>query len=643
MKKHIIKFDYKYLFYLVLLLFIAASSGCKPGGGGGVGSPIVEISGGEIPHDQELIIDESSISVDRITDKSCRIYWKTNVPASSCVEYGQSMNYDKTTIEDKNMVLEHYVELYSLLPHTRFYFKVISSDAFKHLAQSRKEIYFDTFDQNFAPSAVTLNAAENITSNSMSLSWSQSYDDDFSRYELYRDTTSAVSFMSSKISTITTKMQTAYDDSNLNPNTVYYYILYVIDTAELTTPSNVVSGTTSVQYNALTKINLKEPVKKTTDSMVLTWDRCNEADFASYRIYRGAKPGVDTLNTLEIEINDPNTTSVEISNLTEDTTYYFKLYLKNKGTVFTASDEAAFKTCRNGELKKIVSGVYYGNDIKIANNKAYISAYDALYIMDLSTYAVTSMDIYGQNDRIRFAEGASAPSNKLYIVNRTVKEIIVFNTATDSIEKRLPAGGSPVDVAVDESGGYYYTVDFHEGRLNKYYLSTGSAAASKYLGPQLTSVIKGLNNTDLFVSKQLTVSTSEVYMIPSTLGGITATAVAGDQPVYLYMDRGGQTVYCANYKSKSVTRINALTGAVLDSFDTGTEPHSIVQTANGKYTFVANFGGASVTMYENASGGVKETFADGKMPRALELSSDGRELFVIDYEDHAVNIYAIRK
>lgn len=628
---------------LAFCLFIAASSGCRPGGGGGVGSPIVEIDGGSIPHDQELIIDEKSIKADRITDKSCRIYWKTNVPATSCVEYGQSANYDKTTAEDKNLTLEHYVELYSLIPRTRYYFKVVSSDAFKHLAQSIKEIYFDTYDQNFPPAAVTLNAPANITANSMSLSWSQSYENDFLRYELYRDTTSAVSFMSTKAATITTKMQTVYDDVKLNPNTVYYYILYAIDTAELTTPSNIVSGTTSVQYNSLTKINFKEPQKRTTDSLTLTWDRCNEPDFASYRIYRGAKTGVDTLATLEAEITDPNTTSVEISGLSENTTYYFRLYLKNKGTVFTASDEAAFRTCKNGEFKKSVGGVYYGNDIKISNGKAYISAYNSLYILDIYTHALSSIDIFGQNDRIRFAEGASASSNRLYIVNRTAKEIVVFNTANDFVERRLPAGNSPVDAAVDEAGGYYYTVDFHEGRLHKFNLSTGLEAASKYLGPQLTSVVKGLNNTDIFVSKQLAISTSEVYMLPATLAGVTATAVADEQPVYLYMDRGGQTVYCANYKSKSVTRINAMTGAVIGSFETGAEPHSIVQTAGGKYTFVANFGGSSVTMYDNASGTVTETFADGKMPRAIELSPDGRELFVVDYENHCVNIYAIRK
>ncbi len=630
-------------YILIFFLIFLFCGGCRPGGGGGVGSPVISIDGGAIPHYQELIIDEKSIIVDRITDKSCRIYWKTNVPATSCVEYGRSVNYDKTTAEDKNMVLEHFVELYSLQPRTRHYFRVISSDAFNHLAQSVKELYFDTGDQNFPPSAVTLNEAASITSRSLSLSWSQSYDDDFLRYELYRDTTASVSFMSPKITTITAKMQTAFNDTNLTPNTVYYYILYVLDTAELAAASNVICATTSVEYNALTKINFKTPVSVTTDSMTLTWERCNEADFASYRIYRSDKPGVDTLSTLEVEITDSSSTSVEIKNLTENTNYYFKIYLKNKGTVFTASDEALFRTCKNGELKKTINGVYYGNDIKVAGNKAYVSAYDSLYVIDLLTHAVSSLDIYGQNDRLRFAESSAVSQNpKLYIVNRSLKEIIVFDTSIDAIVKRLPAGSSPVDTAVDETGGVYYTIDFHEGRVNKFDLTTGDALVSKYIAPMLTSIVKGTNNSDVFISRQLVDSTGEVFLMPSSLASIKMKAVTGKQPVYLYMDRGGQAVYCANYRDKSVTRIDAA-GNVMGSFATGSMPHSITQTRDGKYTFIANFESGDITMFDNAQNSVSETFANGKTPRAIDISADGRELYVIDYESHSLNIYAIKK
>lgn len=631
----------KKYFVLFAILFVFAATGCRPGGGGGAGEFVSTVPVGSNPTMQELIIDETQITVSQLTDKSCLIKWKTNVPATSCVEYGQSMKYDRTTAEDKNLVLEHSIELYGLIPHTRYYFRVISSDVYKHFAQSRKEIYFETYEQNFAPAAVTLSAPTDITAGSMKLSWTQSFDDDFSRYQLYRDTTSAVTYNSTKVTEISAKQLTEYEDKNLNPNTLYYYVLYTFDTAELATASNVVSGTTSVLYNTLARINFNDPPEyRTTDSMKLTWKACAESDFASYRIYWSSKPGVDTLSSLEVEITDRSSTAVELKNLAENTTYYFRLYLKNKGNVFTASDEAAFRTYKNGECWKTVKGIYYGNDMKASRNKLYVAAYDTLYRLDpANQYSIAyTTQIPGQNARIR----KNYDDTRLYIVNTTYKEIVVYDTVNDVILGRLPAGTSPTDVAVSIYNDYYFVPDFYEGTLNKYRLSDGYLEGTKYLGAFLTSAVAGRNNNDIFVSK-FTSSSNEVVVVSPTSLNVKTTVNVATEPVYLYMDPGALYVYCSNYKSKNVSRINSLSGSFADSFEVGLNPSGIVQAPSGAYTFVANFGAANISMYSNAQNQVVETIADGITPKSLEVSPTSRELLVLDYEGHAVTVYALKK
>lgn len=630
----------KKYFLIITIFFILISSGCtKPGGGGSVGITNVPIEGGATPNAQELVIDETSFKVTKLTDKGCMIYWKTNVPATSCIEYGQSLNYNKTTAEDKNLVIEHNVELYSLLPRTRYYFRAVSSDIYNHLAQSQKEIYFDTFDQNFPPAAVTLSAPKNITYNSMDVSWTQSYESDFYKYVLYRDTTAAVSYMSPKIAEITTKMLTTYNDKNLSPNTTYYYLVHVLDTAELAAASNVVAGTTEILYNTLTKINLNTPAYKTTDSMVLSWNKCAESDFASYRVYFDDKPDVDTLDSMAVEITDANTTSCEIKNLTENKAYYFRLYLLNKGRVFTASDVATFKTYKNGELVKSINGLYYGNDVKTANGKIYVSAYGSLYVLDESTLLLRdTINIEGKNDKIR----KSGDGKTLYIVNTDNKEIVVFDTVSDSVTKRLPAANSPIDVAISQRNDYYFVPDFHEGRLYKYRLNDGALTASKYIGTYPTSAVTGTNNNDVFVSRTGDKSNEVVILSGDTLD-IKSRLTPGTEPVYLFMDYGALNVYCANFKSQMITRINSITETVYDTYETGLQPYSIAQSPDAKYVFSANFGGANVTMYNTQTSKVVEHFSDGKTPRALSVSTSGRELYVLDYENNALNVYAVRK
>ncbi|MCK4295290.1 MAG: fibronectin type III domain-containing protein, partial [Candidatus Marinimicrobia bacterium] len=95
------------------------------------------------------------------------------------------------------------------------------------------------------PTAVTLAEPMNNTSNSIDITWSRNYDNDFAAYQLYYDTTPAVTENSTLVTTITDNNQNSFTVTGLSANTTYYFKVYVMDTAQQTTGSNVVSGTTS--------------------------------------------------------------------------------------------------------------------------------------------------------------------------------------------------------------------------------------------------------------------------------------------------------------------------------------------------------------------------------------------------------------
>ncbi len=95
------------------------------------------------------------------------------------------------------------------------------------------------------PTAVTLADPTDITSNSMVLTWSRSYDADFAAYQLYYDTSPAVTENSTLATTITDNNLNSHTVTGLSANTTYYFRVYVMDSANQTTGSNVVSGTTS--------------------------------------------------------------------------------------------------------------------------------------------------------------------------------------------------------------------------------------------------------------------------------------------------------------------------------------------------------------------------------------------------------------
>ncbi len=94
------------------------------------------------------------------------------------------------------------------------------------------------------PAKVTLSTptAEQITENSITLSWSTNQDPDFARYEVYQSSTSGV--LGTLVTTITNRETTTYKVTNLSPDTAYYFTVRVYDTVDLYADSTQLSVST---------------------------------------------------------------------------------------------------------------------------------------------------------------------------------------------------------------------------------------------------------------------------------------------------------------------------------------------------------------------------------------------------------------
>ncbi|MDP3947645.1 MAG: fibronectin type III domain-containing protein, partial [bacterium] len=108
------------------------------------------------------------------------------------------------------------------------------------------------------PTSTTL-AVAIATSNSVSLSWTLLSDfdfqtPDFDSYQIFRDTNSGVDTNDTPIATITSTSTLIFTDTNLSPNTTFFYKLFVFDKAGLSTESNEVSATT---LSAVSRLGIK--------------------------------------------------------------------------------------------------------------------------------------------------------------------------------------------------------------------------------------------------------------------------------------------------------------------------------------------------------------------------------------------------
>ncbi len=106
---------------------------------------------------------------------------------------------------------------------------------------------FDPDTPNDPPNAVALrpDLINYITNTTIDISWTESGDDDFFLYNVYRSVGSQATTQSTLIGQYVYPFQTSVNDTGLQPNTAYYYSVNTEDKGGLTTASNELALTTA--------------------------------------------------------------------------------------------------------------------------------------------------------------------------------------------------------------------------------------------------------------------------------------------------------------------------------------------------------------------------------------------------------------
>jgi fibronectin type 3 domain-containing protein len=165
---------------------------------------------------------------------------------------------------------------------------------------------------NNPPAAVTL-AAFVVSEGEVELSWSQCTAGDFASYRLFRSSDSMhVTIDSTLLETQTSSTTTTYRDTDRKPATTYYYAVFTADKAGLTSKSNVVKATTSI--NQLPKSVTLFVMQQDSTSVTLAWTRNDDSDFDSYRVYGSVNSSMGTANMIGA-VATQSTTQYTYSNI----------------------------------------------------------------------------------------------------------------------------------------------------------------------------------------------------------------------------------------------------------------------------------------------------------------------------------------
>jgi len=189
------------------------------------------------------------------------------------------------------------------------------------------------------PTPVQIITVEAVSSSEISLTWTESVDDDFGSYRIYRDTDNTPDESPEMlVATVTSRTTLSITDTALDGATWYYYRVFVRNDLGMTSGSNIDSARTLVNQPPNPVVLAGTPINPTT--VQLTWSQNTDDDFASYRIYRSnsAIPEPPLETQMIAFINEQNTSSYD-DYVPASGTYYYIIYVYDRQGETAGSNE----------------------------------------------------------------------------------------------------------------------------------------------------------------------------------------------------------------------------------------------------------------------------------------------------------------
>jgi hypothetical protein len=196
------------------------------------------------------------------------------------------------------------------------------------------------------PTAVTLHAPtvhQPPDPTSATLRWSQSTAADFSAYRIYRSESARVDSTSHLAGAVPLNTTAEFTDSDITEGETYAYRVYVLTTAGLQVGSNAVQASIP-NVRPPEAVVLQTPDAVSTSRIALGWSSSGARDFASYLIFRNLTGAVSSTDSLLATVSNIDLTHYDDVGLTENTNYYYRVIVKDRGDLEARSNEIHART-----------------------------------------------------------------------------------------------------------------------------------------------------------------------------------------------------------------------------------------------------------------------------------------------------------
>lgn len=203
--------------------------------------------------------------------------------------------------------------------------------------------------------------------------------------------------------------------------------------------------------------------------------------------------------------------------------------------------------------------------------------------------------------------GKSLPVGAICVAEYAGNALAIIDTVTWEVVERIPAGQNPASVVM--AAGNLYVGSSGGGEVTVVPVADPSRAARIPVGTQPLGLCYDEARETLYVADYFGSSVHEVDVHLNSLVGTIRLDACGyhnrtDPPDCCRIDPGkgrrtvamalapqGETLYCANYGTYDVARINLNEGREIEAFDGVVGPRQMVVSHDGRWLYLAGVGG----------------------------------------------------
>ncbi len=208
-----------------------------------------------------------------------------------------------------------------------------------------------------------------------------------------------------------------------------------------------------------------------------------------------------------------------------------------------------------------------------------------------------------------------------YITDSANNRVAVLDIASGKVLNWIRVGAFPHGIRLNSVKGEFYTANLKDNTISIVDIASNKETKRIIVGKMPIQVAVSPDGAKLYVTLA---KDTAVAVIDLQTRKKTKTIKVDNTPAQIYADSLGRYMYVANQGSKTnsgntLSVIDIATDKIIKIIHTGNMPHGVVASSDGQFVYVTNMADNSVSKIDANSFEVLQTYAVGKLPNGITL------------------------